>query len=131
MGPELAPDGEDRDDVRVVELGHGLRLDAEPLQFERVQPRGAGEDLQRDPAAQRDLLGLVDDAHPAAADLANEPVLAQHRVARQLIPRQVIPGQVERAIRGPGRRRVDEFHDVEAIGQLLGDLRVAPQQLVA
>ena len=33
--------------------------------------------LQRDVPAQRDLLGLVDDAHAAAADLADDAVVAE------------------------------------------------------
>jgi hypothetical protein len=35
-----------------------------------------GQDLERDVAAQRNLLGLVDDAHTAVADLANDPEVA-------------------------------------------------------
>ena len=111
MGPAIAADGEDRDDMRVVELGNRLRLDPEPLQFQRVQRRGSGKDFQRDAAPQRDLLGLVDDAHPAAADLANEPILAQDRVGRQGILGTAGAGRFEDARL---RRRVDEFHDVEA-----------------
>ena len=37
----------------------------------------AGQDLQRHPAAQADLLGLVDHPHAAPADLAEDPVVAQ------------------------------------------------------
>ena len=36
-----------------------------------------GQDLERHPAAQADLLGLVDDPHAAPADLAEDPVVAQ------------------------------------------------------
>ncbi len=111
----------------VVELGHGLGLDPEPLQFQRVERRGSGEDLQRDAAPQGDLLGLVDDAHPATADLANQPILAQDRIGRHGI--LGVRGWVIRRARP--RRRVDEFHDVEAIGQRPGDLRVAIQELLA
>ena len=38
--------------------------------------RHAGAGLQRHAAAERDLLGLVDHAHPAPADLAEDPVVA-------------------------------------------------------
>ena len=84
-GSRLASDREDWHDVRVVELGHCLRLDAEPLQFQRVERRDPGEDLERDPTPQRDLLGLVDDPHPSAADLTHEPILAENRIRRQCI----------------------------------------------
>jgi hypothetical protein len=42
----------------------------EPLDLAGVQGCGEGEDLQRHPAAQRELLGLLDDPHPAPAHLA-------------------------------------------------------------
>ena len=67
----LAADGEDRDDVRVVQLRRGLGLVLEPLQLARVERGREGQHLQGHAAAQRDLLGLVDDAHAAAADLAD------------------------------------------------------------
>ena len=35
------------------------------------------QDLERDVAAERLLLGLVDDPHPAPADLAEDPEVAQ------------------------------------------------------
>ena len=66
----LAADGVDRHDVGVVQAGRGLGLELEPLQLPGVQRRGERQHLQRHPAAERDLLGLVDDAHAAAADLA-------------------------------------------------------------
>ena len=56
----------------VVQAGGGLGLELEPLQLLGVQRRGEGQDLQRHPAAERDLLGLVDDAHAAPADLAED-----------------------------------------------------------
>ena len=45
-------------------------------------PRGPAG-LERDPAAERDLLGLVHDPHPAAADLAHHPVVAHLRERRR------------------------------------------------
>ena len=53
-----------------------LRLAAEPLQGLAVADHVAGQDLEGHAAAQRDLLGLVDHPHPAPADLADDPVVA-------------------------------------------------------
>ena len=66
-----------RDDPRVLEQGRRLRLELEPLQRPRVHRRGQREHLQRDPSAERELLGLVDDPHAPASDLAEDPEVAQ------------------------------------------------------
>ena len=61
----------DRDDVRMVEAGGDLGLADEALP-ERVVIRELWtEDLQRDLAAQPDVLRQVDDRHPATADDAH------------------------------------------------------------
>ena len=73
----LAADGVDRHDVGVVQAGGGLGLELEPLQLLGVQRRGQRQDLQRHPAVERELLGLVDDAHAAPADLAEDAEIAQ------------------------------------------------------
>jgi hypothetical protein len=73
----LAADAVHRDDVWVVQAGGGLGLDAEPLDLPGVHRGGHRQELQRHAAAQRDLLGLVDDPHAAAADLADQPEVAQ------------------------------------------------------
>ena len=67
---------EDWHDIGVVQPRRGPRLAAEPLQRLAVLRHDAGQDLQRDPTAERDLLGLVHHAHPAAAHLADHPVIA-------------------------------------------------------
>ncbi len=59
-----------------MEPGGRLRLAAESLQGLAVARHVAGQDLQRHATAQRDLLGLVDHAHAAPADLAKDPVVA-------------------------------------------------------
>ena len=58
-------------------LRRRLGLVLEALQLARVQRRRERQHLQRHPPAQRDLLGLVDDAHAAAAHLAEDPEVAQ------------------------------------------------------
>ena len=59
----------------MVQPRRGLRLAAEPLQRPGVVRDLVGQDLQRHAAAQADLLGLVDPAHAAPADLAEDPVV--------------------------------------------------------
>jgi len=76
----------DRDHAGVVEQGYGLGLvlEASPLV---VAGEHAGLDhLQRHRSVERDLAGLVDDAHAAAAQLALDLVVAevaQRRARRQ------------------------------------------------
>ena len=73
----LAADRVDGHDVGVVQLGGGLGLVLEALQVLGVQRRGERQHLQRDAPAQGQLHGLVDDAHAAAADLADDLEIAQ------------------------------------------------------
>ena len=68
---------EDRHDVGVVQPGGRLGLALESLQLLRFEEQLPGQHLDRHPAAQRLLLGLVDDPHPAPADLANDAKIAQ------------------------------------------------------
>src|SRR5262249_39272867 len=78
----LRADAEDRDDVGVVQAGGRLRLPLEPLALAVVKEE-LRQHLQGDVPAQGDLLGLIDDAHAAPADLAQDAVVAQPRgVAR-------------------------------------------------
>ena len=58
-------------------MRRGLGLGLEPPELLRVHRRRERQDLQGHPAAQRDLLGLVDDPHAAAADLAEDAEVAQ------------------------------------------------------
>ena len=66
----------DRADVRVVERRGDARLPPESL--ERVGARGelGRQELQRDLAAEADVFGAVDDAHAAAAEAIEDPVVA-------------------------------------------------------
>ena len=61
----------DRDDVRMVEAGGDLGLADEALPERIVIRELWTEDLQRDFAAQPDVLRQVDDRHPATADDAH------------------------------------------------------------
>jgi hypothetical protein len=70
-------DAVDGDDVRVFERGGGAGLVFEAEELLLIEHRRKREDLQRDRATQRQLFGLVDDAHGAAADLAEDAEVAQ------------------------------------------------------
>ena len=72
----LLADGEHGHDVRVMELGGRLGFVAEAGDLPLVEHRGEGQHLERDAAIERLLVGLVDDAHAAAADLADDLVVA-------------------------------------------------------
>src|SRR6202007_2230525 len=67
---------EDGDDVRMVQLARGLRLEHEALLVLGAAGRVFLEDdgLQREQAVEVRILGLVDDAHRAAAELADDAV---------------------------------------------------------
>ena len=82
----------DRHDVRVVEQRRGVRLELEPLPLPRIECGRVRQDLERDPTAQRDLLGLVHDPHAAASKLAKQPKVAQdaHRLCGHGCPLELI-----------------------------------------
>jgi len=71
--PELV----DGNDVRVMQLGHHFRFEAEPLQRLAGRQRAVANHLQRHNPAQADLAGTVDDAHATAGDLLEQFVVAE------------------------------------------------------
>ena len=71
LGDEVLPAVElagvvDRDDMRVVQGGGGLRFPLEPAPFGLAGELGAQE-LDRDRTIQPDVEGAIDDAHAALA----------------------------------------------------------------
>ena len=90
----LAAHRVNRDNVRVVELGGGEGLGLESAELGRVHRGRERKDLEGHTAMERDLLGLVNHAHTAPADFADDPEVAQisqdlagirvHRQARDL-----------------------------------------------
>ena len=66
----------DRADMGVVEDRGGLGLVDEALAGLGVVGEIDGQELEGDGAAQLEVVGLVDDAHAAPADLAEDAVLA-------------------------------------------------------
>ena len=67
----------DRHDARVVEVGGGLGLGVEPPDVGLVGELAGEDHLERDGPVEADLPGLVDDAHAAAGDLADDLVVAE------------------------------------------------------
>ena len=53
---------------------------AEALQLPRVHRGGERQHLERDAAAERNLLRFVDDAHAAAADFADQAEVAERAI---------------------------------------------------
>ncbi len=64
-------------DTRMVEQGHRLRLVLEPSQLGIVGQDAGLDHLQSDRPIETDLLGTVDDAHPASAELRADLIVAE------------------------------------------------------
>ena len=76
--PILRSSGENRHDVRVSQARGGLCLDLESVQPPGIERRGFSQDLEGDTAGPEDILDrLVDDTHPASAQLADDSEVAQ------------------------------------------------------
>ena len=67
----------DRDDVRVVDRGGQPGLAQEALAEALVLRELGREDLQRDRPFEREVVGAVDDPHPAPADQRLDPVAGE------------------------------------------------------
>jgi hypothetical protein len=74
-------DGMHRHDIRVMQERRGLGFRFETLKMARVKRGGERQDLERNPTAERELLGLIDDTHPTPTDLTKDAKIAQHAVA--------------------------------------------------
>jgi hypothetical protein len=124
----LAADGVDVDDVRVVQRGGRPGLVVEALQLPRVQRSGEGQHLEGHAAAQRELFGLVDHAHAAAADLPDDAEVAElaEGLFRRLRLRDV-GGERARPVGGAA----DEVQRRQAAVEFLGQLGVAGQEFLA
>src|SRR5262249_52077671 len=76
-GVGLKVDGEQGNDVRMAQPGSGVGFLLEALKPKRVLERGLRQYLERDALTPRALFGLVNDAHAAAADHAQELEVAK------------------------------------------------------
>ncbi len=70
------------DDVRALNAGGGARLAEEALDDDRRVRQLGREHLDRHRLTDADVLGLVDDRHPAAPDFARDAVLADEQGSR-------------------------------------------------
>src|SRR5262245_19829922 len=68
---------EDRNDVGVVKPGGSPCLAAKPTETQRIERRTERQDLKSNVATQRLVECFIDDAHPAAPYLANNPIVTQ------------------------------------------------------
>ena len=64
-----------RADVRMIERRRRPRLEPEALGRLRAALQIAWQELQRDVPAKRQILGLIDDAHAARTDAAQDPIV--------------------------------------------------------
>ena len=92
----------DRDDARVVEQGDGLGLVPEPAQLVVAGEQAGPDHLEGDGSIERDLAGLVDDAHAAAADFAADLVVAEVAHAACQCARVSVSPSLPAPIVGPG-----------------------------
>ena len=67
-------------DVGMVQRRSGLRLAPEAFQRLRVLRDVVGQELEGDETVQARVLGLVDHAHAAAAELSEDAVVRNRRV---------------------------------------------------
>ncbi len=65
----------DRADVRVIERRRDSCFPQEPLDVLRRHAVALGQELQRDVPAKPRVLGLIDDAHPAGTELADDAIV--------------------------------------------------------
>ena len=65
----------DRANVGMIQRRRGARLAQEPLVGLLILGHPVGQELKRHEAAQRGILGLVDDTHAPAAELLQDAVV--------------------------------------------------------
>src|SRR5262245_10527726 len=94
----------------------GKRLVLESLELFRVQHGGERKHLERDAAAERHLLGLVDHGHAAAANLSKQPVVAERLAGLGLLSREA------------RRRAADEVEGEQCRVELLREIRVSREE---
>ncbi|MBB4662046.1 hypothetical protein BDZ31_001619 [Conexibacter arvalis] len=75
----------DRHDVRMVEGSGGPRLLLEALAEAGIAGQLGREQLERDAAAERLLLGEIDDAHAAATDCPDDPAAGDDGAAGRVL----------------------------------------------
>jgi hypothetical protein len=118
----------DRADVGMVEGRGGPGLPPEPLQRGVASEEPVGKELERDRAAEAGVLGLVDDAHPSAAELLDDPVMGDRLTDH--VARAPVQGRAPCAREGDpwhARRRYDVAVVFDTmVHPPLGPVRIGP-----
>ena len=119
----MLADAVDRYDPGVVQAHRGAGLQLESFHEDGIDPAMQREDFQGDAPAEGFLDGLVDDAHAAVADFAEDSVLAElfGVFAAGAVGVSVQRGGV---VGGAGFEAFHELHGREELEDLLGQLRV-------
>jgi len=102
----------------------GLRLALEPFDRVRSARDREGQDLEGDFAAHRSLLRFVDHAHAAASELGDDFEVTD--LPRRALGETVGSGSAGRG----GKRQAQELERFEPFAQLVGEVLVAPKQLL-
>ncbi len=93
----------------------------------RVGRRRGRKDLEGHFSASGNLLGLEDNAQCAATDLANQAIITQPRLWRELREGQGV-GSHSSEVAGC---ILDELKTIETLGQRAGDRTVASEEVLA
>ena len=117
--PRVLGDFVDGADVRMIERRGGPRFAAEPFDRGRVGVDRRGQELQRHLASERQILGEVDNAHPAAAKQRLDSVVSNGVTGVQCDWQVMLPAPARRG----GRTRQD---GCRAEGATIESLRLYP-----
>jgi hypothetical protein len=105
--------------VRVLEVGRGLRFNLEPLSLLRFERGGERQDLEGHAPPQRDLLGLINDAHASAAQDADDSEISQTSGLTEHLFLAALLGCIARS-----QGADDQLQPAQALTQVFRDLRV-------
>jgi hypothetical protein len=121
----FASDGENGDDVGMVQMGGGSSLVLETLQLPGVESPRQGQNLESDPPIQGKLNCLVNDPHSSSTDLPDQAKVAQLGFSRE---RPFLKGLLVVQARGSG---VQELQTLQTFSQFASDVRIASKQFLA
>jgi hypothetical protein len=108
------PEGDCLDDPGVVQVGQELAFTHQPLLFVGCDTGIGGDDLERNRALSRKIVGAVDDAYPTSTHLsfhdepaAKAPALRASRLFQ--VPTTLAPGGGGRKPSHRGREKLPSF----------------------
>jgi hypothetical protein len=119
-------DGVDGHDPGVLKPAGNLRLELKALDCPGVESRRNRQDLEGDTTAEGKLFGFVDDTHPAAADFADDPKVADDTGALLAGIVTACSGSIERS-QHPGARHCSQAR--QELADFPGPVRVFRGQL--